>query len=107
MWHERSPVGTLQATLRADATAAIAYVIFTPFWGRGFASEGCRWLLTELFERRGMHEAFAYVDERNAASLRVAAAVGLTVRTPQDPSDVDPGDVLRGLAVEAWRTRRT
>jgi [ribosomal protein S5]-alanine N-acetyltransferase len=107
LWHEQSRVGTLQSTLRADATAVIAYLVFRPFWGRSFASEGCRWLLTELFERHGAREAFAYIDERNVASLRVSAALGFTARTPQDPSDVDPGDVLWGLAAEEWRARRT
>lgn len=106
LWHEQTPVGTLQTTLRADRTAIIAYVIFQRFWGRSFASQGCRWLLSELFERRGAREAFAHVDERNVGSLRVLAAVGFAARTPKDPSDVDPGDVLWGLAAEEWQARR-
>jgi ribosomal-protein-alanine N-acetyltransferase len=106
-FHGRDPVGTLQATIFSDASATIAYVMFRAYWGRGFASQGCRWLLAELFDSRSVQFARAYIDERNAASIRVALAAGLRPLDAASDPDLPVGDRLFGLSADDWsKTRR-
>jgi RimJ/RimL family protein N-acetyltransferase len=97
---EQQPVGTLQATVFAETKAIIAYVVFRPFWGQRFGSQGCRWLLRELFERRAVREVVAYVDPRNIASLRLLEAAGLSPRKTAT-------DVVFELSLDGWRTAIT
>lgn len=75
-------VGTLQATVTtpptgASRTAEIAWVIGTPWQGRGFATEAAQALLGWL-----AHESVgivtAYIHPDNRASAATAAAAGLT-----------------------------
>ncbi|CAA9452702.1 MAG: hypothetical protein AVDCRST_MAG02-996 [uncultured Rubrobacteraceae bacterium] len=42
-------VGTLEATVHGNRTAAIAYAVFVPYRRRGFAAEGCERVLAHLF----------------------------------------------------------
>jgi ribosomal-protein-alanine N-acetyltransferase len=100
--HEQTPVGMLQATAFADGRALIAYLVFRPYWGRGFGRQGCSWLVRELFERRGVREVLAHVDARHRASRRVLAATGLSPRSAREFPDIDPGDLLFGLSREDW-----
>jgi RimJ/RimL family protein N-acetyltransferase len=47
-------------------------------WGKGYASEGARAILDEAFTRLGAPSVVARVQPENSASLRLAAALGLT-----------------------------
>jgi RimJ/RimL family protein N-acetyltransferase len=71
-------VGTVQATLRADHTALLAYMVFPPFWGKGYAREGCDAVLAHLFERYRVSRVAAEIDTRNAASIHLIEALGFT-----------------------------
>ncbi len=68
--------GVLEATVRGDGTALIAYTIFVPCQRRGFAREGCERLLSHLFEDYGVSTIVAEVDTRNAASVALVEALG-------------------------------
>jgi RimJ/RimL family protein N-acetyltransferase len=46
-------------------------------WGKGYATEGARAIVDEAFTRLGAASVVARVQPENAASLRVAAALGL------------------------------
>ena len=71
-------VGTFQATVRADATALLAYMIFTPFQRRGYAREGCVAVLACLAHEWGVTMVAAEIDTRNAASIALVEALGFT-----------------------------
>lgn len=64
-------IGRLEATVGRDRRALIAYVLAPAFWGCGYATEACEWLLRELTDKVGVEEVRAQVDTRNRASIRL------------------------------------
>ncbi|QIY71235.1 GNAT family N-acetyltransferase [Streptomyces sp. RLB1-33] len=69
-------VGTVQATLTGEV-AEIAWVVGTPWQGRGFAGEAARGLVGRLGEEPGVRTVVAHVHPDHRASAAVAAAAGL------------------------------
>ncbi|MFF9484079.1 GNAT family N-acetyltransferase [Streptomyces sp. NPDC014676] len=72
--------GTVQATISLDghgAVAEIAWVVGTPWQGRGIATEAARGLAGWL-GRPPVHAIIAHVHPEHRASAAVAAAAGLT-----------------------------
>ncbi|WP_128378711.1 GNAT family N-acetyltransferase [Streptomyces cavernae] len=86
---ESSLVGTVQATI-TDQVAEIAWVVGTPWQGRGFAGEAARALAAALPVRT----LVAHIHPRHAASAAVARAAGLA-----------PTDVLHDGEVR-WESTR-
>jgi RimJ/RimL family protein N-acetyltransferase len=69
--------GTVQATISADGpTAEVAWVVGTPWQGRGIASEAGRALVAWL-GRQSVATVVAHIHPEHAASAAVAAAAGL------------------------------
>ncbi len=64
-------IGRLEATVKPGGTALIAYELSPDFWGKGYATEACTWLLGELTRRQGARVVEVMVDTRNAASIRL------------------------------------
>jgi RimJ/RimL family protein N-acetyltransferase len=82
-------VGTVQATVTdGNHEAEVAWIVGTPWQGRGFATEAARGLVGWL-GRRGTRTVVAHVHPDHVASAAVAAAVGLT------PTDVVEDGELR------------
>ncbi|MBB1153772.1 MULTISPECIES: GNAT family N-acetyltransferase [Amycolatopsis] len=69
-------VGTVQATV-SRAVAEIAWVVGTPWQGRGIATEAARGLVAWL-DQRPVDEIIAHIHPENRASAAVAAAIGLS-----------------------------
>jgi RimJ/RimL family protein N-acetyltransferase len=77
-------VGTVQATVTGPAqegTAEIAWVVGTPWQGRGIAGEAARGLVAWL-GRQGVRTVVAHIHPEHRASAAVATAAGLA------PTDV-------------------
>jgi RimJ/RimL family protein N-acetyltransferase len=74
----RTYVGTLQATIDRRRTASIGYVIAPRHWHRGYATEGCTWLLNYLSTELRIVAFHASVDARNLASWRLLEALQFT-----------------------------
>ncbi|PZT75814.1 MULTISPECIES: GNAT family N-acetyltransferase [unclassified Streptomyces] len=68
-------IGYVQATVRGPR-AEIAWVIGTPWQGRGYAREAARALVTHLRDT-GPRTAYAHIHPDHTASAAVAAAAGL------------------------------
>ena len=68
-------VGTVQATVTGP-TAEIAWVVGTPWQGRGIATEAVRALVGHL-GRRSVRTVVAHIHPAHAASAAVARAAGL------------------------------
>ena len=91
-------VGTLQATVRADLTAEIAYVVFPPFWRRGYAREACSRMLDLLFESYQVTAVSALIDTRNMPSIRLVKSLGfLRVDT------IRRADFFKGAVSDEYR----
>ncbi|MCX4454287.1 GNAT family N-acetyltransferase [Streptomyces sp. NBC_01340] len=70
-------VGTVQATVTGEV-AEIAWVVGTPWQGRGFAGEAARGLVGRLGEEAGIRTVVAHIHPGHRASAAVAAAAGLS-----------------------------
>ena len=70
-------VGTVQATLRPDRVAEVAWVVFTPFQGRGYAREAAVVLVEWLLASGAADAVVAHIRPDHAASAAVARAAGL------------------------------
>ncbi|MEU6947359.1 GNAT family N-acetyltransferase [Streptomyces sp. NPDC046316] len=70
-------VGTVQATLHRAGTAEIAWVVGTPWQGRGIATEAVRGMVARLTEH-GVRTFVAHIHPDHIASAAVATAAGLT-----------------------------
>ncbi|MFI6091019.1 GNAT family N-acetyltransferase [Streptomyces sp. NPDC051218] len=80
---EECLVGTVQATVVPDEgsgalVAEIAWVVGTPWQGRGIAVEAARGLVGWLAGRPAVRGIIAHVHPDHRASAAVAAAAGLT-----------------------------
>lgn len=71
-------VGTLQATIFTDGSLWIGYKLAPAFWNKGYATKSVRWLVTELQRRYPGLPAYASVDIRNHASIRVLEKAGFS-----------------------------
>lgn len=74
-------------------------------WGRGLAREGAAAIRDEAFERVGAPSILARVQPANAASLGVAAAIGLTAECASTGRGGEPIAVLR-LSAQRWTENR-
>ena len=67
-------IGRVQATVRSDAPAYLAYEVFPAHWHQGYATEACtrmiRWLIDEL-QHRTLHGRSRFAERR----LRCACSI--------------------------------
>lgn len=77
-WGEHGPaVGYVQATVHpVEQEAELAWVVGTPWQGRGFASAAAAAVLEHLLAA-GVRRVVAHVHPDHGASQRVAASLGL------------------------------
>jgi ribosomal-protein-alanine N-acetyltransferase len=71
-------VGYVQATVRADGRAAIAYEMSSAYWGRGLARQAVQAMMTELVDHYGVHRMTAVLKRGNRRSLRLLERLGFT-----------------------------
>jgi RimJ/RimL family protein N-acetyltransferase len=69
-------VGYVQATVHADATADIAYVLASRHWGRGLACEAVVAMLQELQTRHQVTQFSAVLKQANHRSMRLLQRLG-------------------------------
>jgi RimJ/RimL family protein N-acetyltransferase len=101
-------IGHLQATIREHGgSAELAWLVGSPWQGRGYATEAATALIDWLISAGGaavatpMRELIAHIHPDNGASAKVAARLGL------EPSEVVQDGEIRWLQrVEVARARR-
>lgn len=57
----------------------IGYCLNRNFWGKGYATEAARTLLTYGFETLNLHRIYATCDPENKASVRVLEKIGMSL----------------------------
>jgi len=91
-------IGTLEATIYRDKTAYVAYMVFPPHQGHGYATEGLRRVLDYLVTAHQAGMIAAQIDTRNAASIAVVERLGFTrVGTLRD------ADFFKGTRSDEYR----
>jgi RimJ/RimL family protein N-acetyltransferase len=89
-------VGYVQATVRSDGSAGIAYELASGYWGRGLATRAVAAMIEELVAAYGVRRFNAVAVQRNHRSLRLLERLGFAVATPAEHANykVDASEVL-------------
>jgi ribosomal-protein-alanine N-acetyltransferase len=89
-------IGYVQATVRNDGSAAIAYELSSAHWGRGLARRAVDAMLGELAARYRVTVFVAVAKQQNFRSLRLLERLGFTFADSgrQAPGEIEPGEVL-------------
>jgi ribosomal-protein-alanine N-acetyltransferase len=88
--------GYVQASVREDRCAVIAYVFASRYWGQGYASEAVRAMMEELVEDFGVRRFLAVFKRANVRSQRLLERLGFA-QAPIELGaayDVEPGEVV-------------
>ncbi|MDO9016292.1 MAG: GNAT family N-acetyltransferase [Deltaproteobacteria bacterium] len=80
-WAVRLPdgpyVGLMEATVRKDQRASVAYFVCAPFMRRGYGAEATAAVIRYLVDELQVRGVEARIDTRNVASQRLVERVGL------------------------------
>lgn len=74
--HGGGLIGYVQATLRADGLAFIAYELASAHWGHGLGSEAVAAMIDELVAHEGVHTLLAIFKRANQRSRRLLEGLG-------------------------------
>ncbi len=108
-WVIRMPpgelIGFVQATVRPDGSAAIAYVLGSAYWGRGLACQATAAMIDELADRYGVDALFAVALRRNLRSIRLLKRLAFAPAPPelQVERGIPPEEVLMIRAARPGR----
>lgn len=72
----------------------MGYMIAPELWNRGYATEVCRFIIDYARENTDFEEIYCRIDERNAASVRLAKKLGF-VRNGQIGDERNTGELDR------------
>jgi len=91
---ESAYVGYVQATV-VPGSVNLGYVVFTQYWGRGYAREALMAIMRFITETYPGTEFVARVDARNSRSIALLRRLGFAPDDEQAVSENGvPGDVL-------------
>lgn len=76
-------IGYVQATVRADGSALIAYEFASAYWGRGLASQAVTAMLAELASHYQMREFWALLKRKNNRSMRLLERLGFALASSE------------------------
>ncbi len=85
------PIGYVQATVRPDGSALIAYELGSAFWGRGLAHQAVSAMIAELVSQYDTRELWAVLKRTNYRSMRLLARLGFTLTTTAQHVELDAG----------------
>lgn len=95
--------GFVQATIRANGSAAIAYVLASRYWGQGLASRAAQAMLGELQEQYRVNWFTAVFKRENLRSRRLLERLGFQLADPAVAAgfDLEPDESLMELRTNA------
>jgi RimJ/RimL family protein N-acetyltransferase len=76
-------IGYVQATVKADHSALIAYELASPFWGRGLAHQAVTAMIGELADRYQTRELWALLKRENHRSMRLLERLGFSLASSE------------------------
>ncbi len=71
-------IGYVQATVRADGSALLAYELGSAFWGKGLAYQATSAVISELGDHYDMRQLWAVLKRANHRSMRLLDRLGFT-----------------------------
>ena len=76
-------IGYVQATVRPDGNAAIAYELASAFWGRGLGREAVQAMIDELVDHYRVRILTAVLKRANVRSRRLLEQLRFSVARPE------------------------
>lgn len=104
-WVVRVPgcglIGYVQATVRLDCAASIAYEFSSTYWGRGFASKAVQAMIQEIASTYQVRIIVAILKTTNLRSHRFLVRLGFVAAPPLAYREysVEPDELLMFLEV--------
>ena len=83
----------MQATVRADGSALIAYVLGSALWGKGLASQVVVAMVDELRMHYGVTRLEAVLKQSNLRSTRLLERLGFALAVPE-VGEIDADEIL-------------
>lgn len=77
-------IGRVEATVRRDHTADIAYLVAPDRWRQGYGGEAVNRMLDYLGERLGVRRAKAQIEAANTASIRLVEKLGFRLARTEE-----------------------
>ena len=101
-------IGYVQATVRKDRSAMIAYVLGSRYWGHGYAHRAVRAMMNELAGQYDVRDFLAIFKRANMRSRRLLERLGFceTGAEPTAPHHVQADEIFMRRAAEAYGCRR-
>jgi [ribosomal protein S5]-alanine N-acetyltransferase len=95
-------VGYVQATVRSNGGAAIAYVLSSAYWGRGLAAQAVHAMIGELAERYQVRDLSAVFKYENRRSMRLLERLGFSLASADEhvKRQVEAGELLMQLTIQ-------
>jgi ribosomal-protein-alanine N-acetyltransferase len=93
--------GYVQATIRSNGRAAIAYELSSKYWGRGLASRAVQAMIADLLEHYQVRGLSAVFKRENHRSMRLLERLGFSLASPEEK--VEPGELCMYRKIERRR----
>ena len=93
--------GYVQATVRSNGRAAIAYELSSKYWGRGLASRAVQAMIADLLEHYQVRGLSAVFKRENHRSMRLLERLGFSLASPEE--QVEPGELRMYRKIERGR----
>lgn len=89
-------VGYVQATVRPNGRAAIAYELSSAYWGRGLARRAVQAMISELIEHYEIRSLSAVLKRENHRSMRLLERLGFSLASPSEhvKRQIEVGELL-------------
>src|SRR5262249_37713055 len=89
-------IGYVQATVRADGCAAIAYELASAYWGRGLAHQAVQAMIGELVAHYDVRRLTAVLKRENGRSRRLLERLGFMLASAElhAAHGVEAGEIL-------------
>jgi len=89
-------IGYVQATVRENGSAAIAYELSSAYWGRGLARVAVEAMIGELARGYGVRRLTAVFKRANHRSLRLLERLGFSSAPPEASAraGVEPDEAM-------------
>jgi RimJ/RimL family protein N-acetyltransferase len=99
-WVIRMPtselIGFVQATVRPQGRAAIAYELSSAYWGRGLARQAVEGMIAELTGHYAVCRLSAVLRRENLRSMRLLERLGFSPASPEQHAahELEDGEAL-------------
>lgn len=89
-------IGYVQATVHADGSADVAYVLCSAYWGRGLAGQAVQAMLGELSAQYPVRSFWAVLKRENQRSMRLLDRLGFALASSADHlmRQIEPDELL-------------